>query len=150
MNAAVLHSLGNPPKFESFPDPAAGDGEVIVEVRAAALKSVDKQMATGSHYASPRQLPVVCGTDGLGQLAGGARVFFGGPRRPYGAMAQRTVVRRVQCFPVPDAVDDHTAAAIPNPGVSAWLSLKHRAKLAPGETVLILGATGVTGKVAVQ
>jgi NADPH:quinone reductase-like Zn-dependent oxidoreductase len=150
MNAAVLRNLGSPPRFEAFPDPAAGDGEAIVEVRAAALKSVDKQMAAGSHYASPRQLPVVCGADGFGWLDDGARVFFGGPRRPYGAMAQRTVVRRAQCFPVPDTVDDLTAAAIPNPGVSAWLSLKHRAKLAAGETVLILGATGVTGKVAVQ
>jgi NADPH2:quinone reductase len=93
---------------------------------------------------------VVCGADGFGQLHDGARVFFGGPRRPYGAMAQRTVVRRAQCFAVPDEVDDRTAAAIPNPGVSAWLSLKHRAKLVPGETVLILGATGVTGKLAVQ
>jgi len=150
MNAAVLHTLGKPPRFEPFPDPIAGDGEVIVDVRAAALKSVDKQLAAGLHYASPRELPVVCGADGVGQLEDGARVFFGGPRRPYGAMAQRTVVRRVQCFPVPDEVDDETAAAIPNPGVSAWLSLQHRAKLAPGETVLILGATGVAGKLAVQ
>jgi NADPH:quinone reductase-like Zn-dependent oxidoreductase len=150
MNAAVLHTLGKPPRFEIFPDPAAGEGEAIVEVRAAALKSVDKQMAAGSHYASPRELPVICGNDGFGQLHDGARVFFGGPRRPYGAMAQRTVVRRAQCFPVPDEVDDQTAAAIPNPGVSAWLSLKHRAKLVPGETVLVLGATGVTGKLAVQ
>jgi NADPH:quinone reductase-like Zn-dependent oxidoreductase len=65
-------------------------------------------------------------------------------------MAERTVVRRVQCFAVPEELDDVTAAAIPNPGVSAWLSLEHSAKLAAGETVLILGATGVTGKVAVQ
>jgi NADPH:quinone reductase-like Zn-dependent oxidoreductase len=77
-------------------------------------------------------------------------MFFGGPRRPYGAMAERTVVRRAQCFSVPQDVDDDTAAAIPNPGVSAWLSLKHSARLALGETVLILGATGVTGKLAVQ
>jgi NADPH:quinone reductase-like Zn-dependent oxidoreductase len=53
-------------------------------------------------------------------------------------------------FSVPEERDDVTAAAIPNPGVSAWLSLKHSAKLDAGETVLILGATGVTGKVAVQ
>jgi NADPH2:quinone reductase len=65
-------------------------------------------------------------------------------------MAERTVVRRAQCFPVPADLDDRAAAVIPNPGVSAWLSLKHRARLAPGETVLILGATGVTGKLAVQ
>src|SRR5271168_894918 len=150
MNAAVLHTLGKPPRFEQFPEPIPGDGEVIVHVRAAALKPVDKQMASGSHYASPRELPVVCGIDGVGSLDDGARMFFGGPRRPYGAMAERTVVRRAQCFSVPEDVDDDTAAAIPNPGVSAWLSLKHSAKLASGEIVLILGATGVTGKLAIQ
>src|ERR1700690_72846 len=150
MNAAVLHTLGKPPRFEPFPDPVAGPGEAIVGVRAAGLKPVDKQLSAGSHYASPRELPLVPGADGVGLLEDGARVFFGGPRPPYGAMAERTVVRRVQCFPIPDALDDATAAAIPNPGVSAWLSLQHRARLAPGETVLIAGATGVAGKLAVQ
>jgi NADPH:quinone reductase-like Zn-dependent oxidoreductase len=150
MLAAVLHALGKPPLFEEFPEPTPGEGEVLIHVCAAALKPVDKQMAAGKHYASPREFPVVCGADGLGRLDNGTRMFFGGPRRPYGAMAERTVVRRAQCFLVPDEVDDDTAAAIPNPGVSAWLSLKHRAKLASGETVLILGATGVTGKLAVQ
>ena len=65
-------------------------------------------------------------------------------------MAQRAVVRRAFSFPVPEGVDDETAAALPNPGVSAWLSLAFRAKLTPGENVLILGATGVTGKLAVR
>jgi NADPH:quinone reductase-like Zn-dependent oxidoreductase len=150
MNAAVLHALGKPPRFEQFPDPIPTENEVLVHVHAASLKPVDKQMAAGSHYASPRDLPVVCGIDGVGHLDDGTRVFFGGPRRPYGAMAQRTVVRRAQCFPISEAVADDIAAALPNPGASAWLSLTWRAKLAPGETVLILGATGVTGRLAVQ
>lgn len=150
MDAAVLHALGKPPRFEPFTDPVPGDGEVLVHVRAAALKPVDKQVASGSHYASPREFPVVCGMDGVGCLDDGTRVFFGGPRRPHGAMAQRTVVRRAQCFPVPEDLDDAVAAALPNPGMSAWLALNSRAKLARGESVLILGATGVTGKLAVQ
>jgi NADPH:quinone reductase-like Zn-dependent oxidoreductase len=150
MDAAVLHTFGKAPRFEQFPEPAPGRDEAIVHVRAAALKPADKQLASGSHYASPRELPAVCGTDGVGHLDDGTRVFFGGPRRPYGAMAQRTVVPRAFCFPIPNGVDDDTAAALPNPGLSAWLSLTRRAKLAPGETVLILGATGVTGKLAVQ
>jgi len=150
MNAAVLHALGKPPRFEQFAEPVAGEDEVIVNVRAAALKPVDKQMASGSHYASPRELPVVCGLDGVGTLDDGTRLYFAGPRRPYGAMAQRTVVRRSQCFPVPEGLADEIAAAMPNPGMSAWLTLQWRAKLTPGETVLILGATGVAGKLAVQ
>jgi len=150
MKAAVLHALGRAPRCEEFAEPAAGKDEAVVRVRAASLKAIDKQLASGSHYASPRELPVVCGTDGVGELEDGTRVFFGGPRRPYGAMAERTVAPRAFCFPVPPSIDDDTAAALPNPGVSAWLSLTHRAKFAPGETVLILGATGVTGQLAVQ
>lgn len=150
MKAAVLRELGKAPRFEEFAEPTAGKDEAVVRVRAASLKAVDKQLASGSHYASPRELPVVCGADGVGNLDDGTRVFFGGPRPPYGAMAERTVVPRAFCFPVPSGLDDDTAAALPNPGVSAWLSLTHRAKLAPGETVLILGATGVTGQLSVQ
>jgi NADPH:quinone reductase-like Zn-dependent oxidoreductase len=150
MKGAVLDELGKPPRFEDFPNPIAGKDEALVHVLAASLKMVDRQLASGSHYASPRELPVICGVDGLGTLEDGTRVFFGGPRRPYGAMAEYTVAPDAFCFPVPAAIDDATAAALPNPGVSAWLSIIHRAKLAPGENVLILGATGVTGQLAVQ
>src|SRR5207253_6905359 len=94
MHAAVLHALGKPPRFGEFPDPTPGEGEVLINVSAAALKPVDKQMAAGTHYASPREFPVVCGMDGVGRLEDGTRVFFGGARRPYGAMAERTVLRR--------------------------------------------------------
>jgi NADPH:quinone reductase-like Zn-dependent oxidoreductase len=150
MKAAVLREIGKPPRCEEFAEPAAGAGEAIVRVLAASLKPIDKQLAAGSHYASPRDLPVICGIDGVGELADGTRVFFGGPRRPYGAMAEITVVPAGFCFPVPSGMDDATAAALPNPGVSALLSLDSRAKVAKGETVLILGATGITGTIAVQ
>ena len=150
MNAAVLHTLNQPPHFEQFPEPVAEENEVIVHVRAAALKPIDKQIASGSHYAAYRKLPVVCGMDGVGCLDDGTRVFFAGPRPPYGSMAERTVVSRARCFPIPDNVNDDIAAAVVNPGLSAWGALVWRAQLAPGETVLILGATGVTGKLAIQ
>jgi len=150
VHAAVLHATGEPPRFEEFPEPAAAGEEALVHVRAAALKPVDRQLASGAHYASPRKFPAVCGTDGVGLLEDGTRVFFGGCRWPYGTMAQRTVAPRAFCFPVPDGVDDLTAAALPNPGVSAWLTLTSRVKLVAGETILILGATGVAGRLAVQ
>jgi NADPH2:quinone reductase len=150
MKAAVLHELGKLPRYEDFAEPLPQDGEVLVRVRAASLKSVDKQMAAGSHYASPKELPAICGVDGVGTLEDGSRVLFGGSRKPFGAMAERAVAPRAFCFPIPDTIDDATAAALPNPGVSAYLVLTHNAKLASGETVLILGATGVTGKLAVQ
>jgi NADPH:quinone reductase-like Zn-dependent oxidoreductase len=153
MHAAVLHTIGTAPRYEEFPEPVVldKDSEMIVHVHAASLKPVDKQLASGSHYASHTgELPRVCGLDGVGHLDDGQRVFFGGPRSPYGAMAQRTVVPRAFTFPLPENLSDETAAALPNPGVSAWLSLAHRAKLVRGEKVLILGATGVTGKLAVK
>ena len=152
MHAAVLHTIGKAPRYEEFPEPVVNDdnAEVIVHVHAASLKPVDKQLASGSHYASRRQLPSVCGSDGVGHLDDGQRVFFGGPRPPHGAMAERTVVPRALTFAVPENVSDETAAALPNPAVSAWLSLASRAKLVRGENVLILGATGVTGKLAVK
>ena len=152
MYAAVLHRVGTVPQYEEFPDPVIENknGETIVHVHAASLKPIDKQLASGSHYASRRKLPCVCGSDGIGHLDDGQRVFFGGPRPPHGAMAQLTVVPRAFTFPVPENLDDETAAALPNPGISAWLSLTYRAKLVRGENVLILGATGVTGKLAVK
>ena len=150
MNAAVLHALDESPRFEQFPEPIAEENEVIVHVRAAALKPIDKQMASGSHYAAFRELPVVCGMDGVGCLDDGTRVFFAIPRPPYGSMAERTIVSPSHCFPIPDNVDDDIAAATVNPGLSAWGALTWRAQLTAGETVLILGATGVTGKLAVQ
>lgn len=150
MKAAVLRQLGSSPRFEEFEEPVAREGEVLVKVSAASLKPIDKAMASGSHYASFRELPVICGVDGVGTLASGNRVFFGGPRKPFGSMAERTVAPQAFCFPIPDALDDETAAALPNPAGSSWLPLKSRAKLVRGETVLILGATGVAGRLAVQ
>jgi NADPH2:quinone reductase len=150
MKAAVLRALGKPPHFEEFPDPKPSQGEVIVQVKAASLKNIDRMMASGSHYDSHRELPVVCGTDGVGVLDDGTRVFCGGSRPPYGMMAERTVVSRTWCLPIPDGVDDGTAAALPNPALSSWLSLVWRAQIKRGETALILGATGVAGKLAIQ
>lgn len=150
MKAAVLRTPGQPPSCEDFPDPQAGQGEVLVHVKAASLKNVDKAMASGSHYDSYRKLPAICGVDGMAILDDGTRVFCGGCRPPYGMMAEEAVVPRAYCLPVPDSVDDQTAAALPNPALSSWLPLLWRAKLQPGETVLILGATGVAGKLAIQ
>ena len=152
MKAAVLHELGKAPKYEEFGAPKAGDGEALIRVLAASLKPVDRQLAAGTHFASPRELdlPLICGTDGVGELEDGTRVLFGGCAKPFGAMADSTVAPRAFCFPIPPELDEEAAAGLANPGVSAWLSLTECAKLAPGETVLILGATGVTGQLAVQ
>ncbi len=150
MHAAVLREFGSAPRYDQFDDPIPRDGEALITVLAASLKQIDKGMASGKHYAGYRELPVVCGVDGAGRLETGERVFFGGCRKPFGAMAEKTVAPRAFCFPVPDSLDDATAAALPNPALSSWLPLKWRAQLKPGESVLVLGATGAAGKLAVQ
>lgn len=150
MKAAVLSAIGTAPRCEDFSNPQVNEGETMVRVRAAALKPIDRQLASGAHYASHKSFPSVCGTDGVGLVEDGRRVFFAVSRRPFGAMAEMTVVASMRCIPLPENVDDVTAAAVFNPGLSAYGALKWRAQIASGETVLVQGATGVTGKLAIQ
>ena len=150
LRAAVVNTLGQPPQYQHFPDPVAAEGEAIVKVRAAGLHPMVKARASGTHYSSDAAVPFVPGVDGVGTLDDGSRVFFGAARAPFGSMAERTLVRRSMCVPLPDGLDDVQAAAIANPGMSAWVSMKERAGLAAGETVLVLGATGVAGQLAIQ
>jgi NADPH2:quinone reductase len=150
MQAAVVNVRGEAPKYQSFSDPVAQEGEVLIKVRAAGLHQVVKAIASGAHYSSGGGLPAVPGVDAVGVLPDGRRVYFGGARRPWGTMAQLAAAPVGWTVPVPDGLDDIHAAAIANPGMSAWVSMKVRAELAPGETVLILGATGVAGQLAIQ
>jgi len=150
MKAAVVNVLGQPPQYQDFPDPQPAENEVFIQVRAAGLHPIVKAIASGSHYSSRGEVPMVAGIDGVGVRPDGARVYFGGARKPWGTMAERCSVPTSMCLPLPDGIDDLQAAAIANPGMSAWLSLKDRAEVKPGETVLILGATGVAGHLAIQ
>lgn len=151
MQAAVVNVLGQPPRYQSFPDPVPAEGEALIRVRAAGLHPIVKALASGSHYAAGGgEVPAVPGLDGVGVLEDGTRVFFVFVRKPWGTMAERAAAPRSKCIPLPDALSDAQAAAIVNPGMSAWMSLKERAQLAAGETVLILGATGVAGQLALQ
>jgi len=92
----------------------------------------------------------VVGVDGVGRLDDGTRVYFLMPHAPHGAMAEETVVPSRQCLPLPDRLDSVTAAAIANPAMSSWAALTERAKLEAGETVLVNGAPGAAGQLAVQ
>lgn len=150
MKAAVLHTIGEPPRYGEFADPEAADGEALVRVRAAAITNIARVRAAGTHYSGHGALPALAGIDGVGVTDDGRRVYFGGPREPFGTMAELCPAPARYLAPVPDDVDDVTAAAVLNPGVSAWLSLSFRGGLRAGEHVLVLGATGVTGRLAVQ
>ena len=150
MQAAVVSILGHAPAFQSFPEPVVAEGETLIQVRAAGLHPIVKALAAGSHYAGNGAVPLVPGVDGVGVLPDGRRAYFGFVRKPWGTMAERAAAPRSMCIPVPDGLSDIRAAAIANPGMSAWMSLKERAGLAAGETVLVLGATGVAGQLAIQ
>ncbi|MDN3355337.1 zinc-binding alcohol dehydrogenase family protein [Actinomadura sp. DC4] len=149
INAAVLDGIGRTPRYGTFPAPVAGAGEAVVTVGAAALKPSDRLMADGVHYA-PTAFPQVAGLDGVGRLADGSRVAFFAPQRPYGGMAEQALVRDGLWFPVPDGVDDVTAAALLNPGGAAWKTVIWEGQLTAGQTVLVLGATGTSGRIATQ
>ena len=150
MKAAVVEAAGKTPKYLDFNAPAAADGRELVAVHAAALTHFTKGRATGAHYSADGAFPAVVGADGVGTTQDGRRVYFILPDAPYGAMAESTRVRTQQCIDVPAELDDVTAAAMANPGMSAWAALAERAQLKQGETVLINGATGIAGRLAVQ
>jgi len=148
MKAAVLHELGKAPKYEDFADPIiTADNQIIITVKAAALKNLDKARASGKHYASYTHLPQIVGQDVVGLLPDGTRVYAPGFS---GTMAEKAIIEKRKYLVIPDGIDDATAAALPNATIGAALALIYRAGLKPGQTVLINGATGVTGAAAVQ
>ena len=150
MKAAIVPQAGRVPVYGDLKEPAPSTGESRIAVTAAALSPVVKARASGTHYSSSGGFPVGVGIDGVGRLDDGSRVYFFVPRAPYGSMAEQAVVPSSQCTIVPDGLDDITAAAIAIPGMSSWAALKERAKFVAGETVLVNGSTGASGRLAVQ
>lgn len=150
MKAAVVFDLAEGPVWADFIDPQPAPGQTLINVRAAAISHVVKARASGRHYSFDGNLPFVPGIDGVGTTPQGQRVYFAFPTAPFGSMAQRAPVALQNCLPQPDALDDVSAAAMANPGMSAWASLVTRAQIQAGETVLINGATGSAGQLAVQ
>lgn len=150
MNAAVVEAFGRPPRYSNFTDPAPSENQLLVSVTAAALHPIVRALANGTHYGSTGKLPFVPGVDGVGRLPDGRRVYFGRISDLYGTFAERSVTESWLTLPLPDSVDDVSIAAMMNPGMSSWAALTARAKFVAGESVLILGATGVAGHLAVQ
>lgn len=150
MNAAVVESPQSAPQYKTFDDPTPQPGESLVHVLAAGLHPIVKSRAKGSHYTSGGQFPLIPGIDGVGRLDDGRRVFFAAGRQPFGSFAELSVTRAQTTFPLADSIPDATAAALGNPAMSSWGALTYRAKFQPDQSVLILGATGVAGQLAVQ
>lgn len=151
MNAAVVHSFDAPPRYTSFDDPVAREDELVVDVIAAGLHPIVKSLANGTHYGSAGKLPFIPGVDGVGRrLQDGTPIYFGISRPPFGTFAERALTSRRISIPLPDGLDPVTIAGIANPALSSWVALSKRAKFSAGERILILGATGIAGQLAVQ
>lgn len=151
MRAAILHEYGQPPQPGVTDEPeAAGDGQTVVEVLAAGLNPVDVSIASGAFHGGSPPLPYVVGREGVGRMAGGERVYFDSPVAPSGSFAERAAIETAGSVAVPEGLDDALAVCFGIAGVAAWLALEWRAQLRAGETVLVLGASGVVGQIAVQ
>ena len=151
MKAAVLEKFGATPRYEDFGDPVPDKDEILVEVKAVVLENFEKGVASGEHYSSKNmypQFPAIVGHRGIGMTPDGKPIGFGIMRPPYGSFAEKALVKHF--VQIPDGIDMAVAAAIPPSALTSYLPLKHTAKIEKGETVLINGATGVSGRMAIQ
>lgn len=150
MKAAVMYEKGGLPQYVDFPEPVAqNEGEVVVTVKAVSIKHFDKGQASGKHYASetPKQGGRVVGGDCICVLPDGSRVYGIGVG---GTLAEKAIIQNDRIVSIPIGLDDATAAALPNAVIGAAMGLKFKADIQAGDVVLINGAAGFTGRVAVQ
>ena len=150
MLAAVVTQFDQPPRYAEFDEPVAADDTEILDVVAAALHPRVRSQAAGSHYTSTDELPLIPGIDGVGRRSDGSLVYFVLPDTRFGSLAERTAIDVRRSIPLPDGADPIAIAAAMNPAMSSWLALRKRAHLQPGQSVLILGATGSAGRLAAQ
>ena len=122
----------------------------MVDVLASGLHPRVRSQANGSHYTSTDVLPLVPGIDGVGRLADGRIVYFILPDTTMGAMAEQTVIDLRRSVFLADDLDPVMLAAAMNPGMSSWVGLRRRLDFQPGCSVLVMGATGSAGRMAVQ
>jgi len=151
MKAAVVSAFDHPPRYEDVPDPVTSrDDELVVDVVAAGLHPRVRSQADGSHYTSTGELPLVPGIDGVGRDGDGRLRYFVLPDTTLGSLAEWTVIDVRRSIVLPDDADPVTLAAAMNPAMSSWVALRRRIEMAPGARVLVLGATGNAGRMAVQ
>jgi NADPH:quinone reductase-like Zn-dependent oxidoreductase len=147
MRAAILRAHGAVPEVGELDDPTGGE---TLDVLAAGMNPVDVRIASGTFPNERHEPPYVAGKEGVGRRADGSLVYFDDSVEPYGAFAERTAIPPGTGYPLPDGLDPALAVALGVAGLAAWLPLEWRGRLAPGETVLVLGASGVVGQIAVQ
>jgi NADPH:quinone reductase-like Zn-dependent oxidoreductase len=151
MNAAVVTSFDEPPHYRQVevPQPKTAE-EILVDVLAVGLHPRVRTGAAGAHYTSTGSLPMIPGIDAVGRREDGKRIYFVADDEVTGTMADRALVDVRRAIELPDDVDVAKVAAAMNPAMSAWVALRRRVPIEPGQSVLVLGATGNAGTMAVQ
>ncbi|WP_018177983.1 quinone oxidoreductase family protein [Jongsikchunia kroppenstedtii] len=144
MKAAVA-DYANTPRWQDIADPEPLDGHMPVRMSAVAIHNLARGVAAGAHYSSPADDGFVIGVDGVGRTDDGARVYFNYP----GTVAEQVYVPAAALVPIPDGLTDEQAAAVVNAAMSSWMAMRVRTQVRPGQTVLVLGATGASGRLAV-
>src|SRR5689334_19886176 len=150
MRAAVIRRPGATPALNQFADPQPGPGVSVGTLVAASLNPLDIAIVNGQFPIRRLQPPYVAGYEAVVQFGDGTRCYLTGPPAPYGTLAQLVPVPESAGFPVPAGVDPGLAAALGVAGLVGWVALDYRAHLQAGETVLVLGAGGSAGQLAVQ
>ncbi|MBN9694909.1 MAG: zinc-binding dehydrogenase [Zoogloea sp.] len=146
MRAAVIVERGAAPVVRDFPAPQAREACILIDVDTAGLGGWDVLGA----YRLGVEYPCVIRGEGVGRAPDGRRVYFGERSvLPYGAWAEQTLVPAEEVWDVPDGVDDRTAIAMGIAATGALVPLE-QANIKAGESVLILGATGTLGQIALQ
>ena len=151
MHAAVVTSFDEPPHYEEFEVPSPNNRHhELVDVLAVGLHPRVRTDASGKHYTSTGELPMVPGVDGVGRMADGRRIYFVADDKFPGSMAEKAVVDVRRTVHLPDDADAEKIAAAMNPAMSSWVALRRRVPIEFGQKVLVLGATGNAGTMAVQ
>ena len=150
VKAAVVTAFDRAPRYADFPlrEPR-GPHEAVVDVLAAGLHPRVRSQADGSHYTSTGELPLVPGIDGVGRMPDGTLRYFVLPDTGLGSLAERTIIDVRRSVALPDGADPVQLAAVMNPAMSSWVALRRRISFRPGQSVLILGATGSAGRLAI-
>jgi NADPH:quinone reductase-like Zn-dependent oxidoreductase len=151
MNAAVVSSFGEPPRYQQFDRPVPkGETEMLVDVLAIGLHPRVRSGAAGAHYTSTGTLPMIPGIDAVGQRPDGTRIYFAAADDAIGTMADQAIADTRRAIELPGDADVTRVAAAMNPAMSSWVALRRRVPIRPGQSVLVLGATGNAGTMAVQ
>jgi NADPH2:quinone reductase len=152
VKAALVEQIGQSPVVGEVAEPQRGEGQALVQVTAAAVNPIDISISLGKFYGGSPDVPYVMGREAVGRviegdsLDPGTQIWFQGTE----TFAEYALAAEDQAIVLPEGTDHALAVALGVAGLTGWLAVEWRGHVRGGERVLVLGATGVVGLVAVQ